>query len=413
ACSDQNYTITRVWTATDNCGNSSSCTQVITVHDTTAPVLAGCPADTTVECSAVPAPASPTATDNCDATPTITFSQTSTQTSTGACSDQNYTITRVWTATDNCGNSSSCTQVITVHDTTAPVLAGCPADTTVECSAVPAPASPTATDNCDATPTITFSQTSTQTSTGACSDQNYTITRVWTATDNCGNSSSCTQVITVHDTTAPVLAGCPADATVECNAVPAPASPTATDNCDATPTITFSQTSTQTSTGACSDQNYTITRVWTATDNCGNSSSCTQVITVHDTTAPVLAGCPADTTVECSAVPAPASPTATDNCDATPTITFSQTSTQTSTGACSDQNYTITRVWTATDNCGNSSSCTQVITVHDTTAPVLAGCPADTTVECNAVPAPASPTATDNCDATPTITFSQTSTQTN
>src|SRR6185436_5526432 len=302
----------------------------------------------------------------------------------------------------------TCTQTITVNDNTAPVLAGCPDKTTVECNAVPAPANPTATDNCAGAVTITFGQTSTQTSNGTCTDQNYTLTRTWTATDVCNNSSSCTQVIIVHDTTAPVLSGCPANTTVQCNAVPAPASPTATDNCDSTPTICFSQTSTQTSNGACTDQNYTITRTWTATDNCGNSSSCSQVITVQDTTAPVLAGCPADTTVECSAVPAPASPTATDNCDTTPTITFSQTSTQTSTGACSDQNYTITRVWTATDNCGNSSSCTQVITVHDTTAPVFAGCPADTTVECSAVPAPSSPTATDNCDVTPTITFSQT-----
>src|SRR6185503_7394645 len=151
----------------------------------------------------------------------------------------------------------------------------------------------------------------------------------------------------------------------------AAATPTATDNCDATPTITFTESSTQTSNGTCTDQNYTITRTWTATDNCGNSSSGTQVIAVSDNTAPVLAGVPANTTAECSAVPAAASPTATDNCDSTPTITFSQTTTQTSNGTCTDQNYTITRTWTATDNCGNASSATQTIAVSDNTAPVL------------------------------------------
>src|SRR2546428_7628999 len=83
--------------------------------------------------------------------------------------------------------------------------------------------------------------------------------------------------------------------------------------------------------------------------NCGNSSSCTQVITVHDTVAPVLSGCPRDTTAQCVAVPTPASPTALDNCDTTPTISLSATSTKTSTGACTDQNYTIPRTWTATD----------------------------------------------------------------
>src|SRR6185436_18446451 len=265
----------------------------------------------------------------------------------------------------------TCTQTITVNDNTAPVLAGCPDKTTVECSAVPAPASPTATDNCGGAVTITFAQTSTQTSNGTCTDQNYTITRTWTATDNCGNASSCTQTIAVSDNTAPVLAGCPANTTAECSAVPAPASPTATDNCDSTPTITYNQTTTQTSNGTCTDQNYTLTRTWTATDNCGNSSSCTQTIAVSDSIAPVLAGCPANTTAVCSAVPATASPTATDNCDSTPTITYNQTTTQTSNGSCTDQNYTLTRTWTATDNCGNASSCTQTIAVSDNTAPVL------------------------------------------
>jgi len=84
--------------------------------------------------------------------------------------------------------------------------------------------------------------------------------------------------------------------------------------------------------------------------------------------APVLSGCPANTTAECSAVPAAASPTATDNCDTTPTVSLSETSTQTSNGTCTDQNYTITRIWTATDNCGNSTTCTQIVSVADNTA---------------------------------------------
>src|SRR6185503_637307 len=177
------------------------------------------------------------------------------------------------------------------------------------------------------TPTITESSVSTQTNNGSCGDQNYTITRTWTATDNCGNASSCTQVITVVDVTAPVIT-CPANVTVNCqddNTSAATGTATATDNCDVTPTITESSVSTQTSNGSCGDQNYTITRTWTATDNCGNASSCTQVITVVDVTAPVIT-CPANVTVNCQDDSSPAatgSATATDNCDVTPTITHS------------------------------------------------------------------------------------------
>lgn len=44
----------------------------------------------------------------------------------------------------------------------------------------------------------------------------YDITRTWTATDFCGNSSSCVQIIQVRDTTNPVI-NCPPDASIECD----------------------------------------------------------------------------------------------------------------------------------------------------------------------------------------------------
>src|SRR5207253_3015638 len=106
-------------------------------------------------------------------------------------------------------------------------------------------------------------------------------------------------------------------------------------------------------------------------------------------------------TVECNAVPAAATPGATDNCDSAPTVTLVETRAN---GACADS-YTLTRTWTARDQCGNTSSQSQAITVRDTTPPSLVGVPANTTVECNAVPAAASPTSTDNCDPAPRVTF--------
>jgi len=108
---------------------------------------------------------------------------------------------------------------------------------------------------------------------GICVDD-FTLTRTWTATDDCGNASTFTQIIVVFDITAPVLAGVPADETVECDAVPAPATPTATDNCDTDVEITFVENTTP---GACGDS-YVVTRTWTATDNCGNQDVQTQTI---------------------------------------------------------------------------------------------------------------------------------------
>ncbi len=291
---------------------------------------------------------------------TITFNEIRTD---GSCPDT-YTLTRSWTATDDCGNSKTETQVITVSDNTQPVLAGVPANVTVECEAVPAISNPTVTDNCDADITITFNEIKTD---GSCPEA-YTLTRSWTATDDCGNSKTETQVITVSDNTQPTLTGVPADVTVECEAIPAISTPTATDNCDTDVTITFNEVRTD---GSCPDT-YTLTRSWTATDDCGNNKTETQVITVSDNTQPTLAGVPANVTVECEAVPAISTPTATDNCDTDVTITFNEVRTD---GSCPDT-YTLTRSWTATDDCGNSKTETQVITVSDNTQPTLAGVPA-------------------------------------
>jgi uncharacterized repeat protein (TIGR01451 family) len=558
---DCGYILVRRWSATDDCGNSKLATQVITVTDETAPVIAGVPSDVTVECDEVPAPAQPTVTDNCDLTPTLTYNQTA-----GPQNACTQVIYRTWTATDDCDNSTARTQTITITDYTAPVLAGIPADITIQCDEpLPAPATPTATDNCDQNVTISYNQvvqtigctniyTRTWTATddcgnstvkaqtittidteapvitfvnplligvengdtlyfdcvygpnlginditisdncddnpvgmflegtiteGDCAEDGYLLNmhcgwkatdncgnstqiwivvriidtippvisaapaditldcsdllpaaavltatdlcdlnvevgynqttqengcidlviRTWTATDDCGNTDVATQTISITDTYAPFFTYVPANVTVECDEIPAVGTPIADDNCDDSVTIAYlGQTQQAQGCGSI------IVRRWSATDDCGNSKMATQIITVTDETPPVITGVPADVTVECTAVPAPAQPTATDNCDLTPTLTYNQTA-----GPQNACTQVIYRTWTATDDCGNSTARTQTITVTDYTAPVLAGIPADITIQCDEpLPAPATPTATDNCDQNVTISYNQT-----
>ena len=133
----------------------------------------------------------------------------------------------------------------------------------------------------------------------------------------------------------------------------------------------------ETTAGACAGE-YTITRTFTATDDCGNSSSATQTITVQDTTAPEFTSVPADYTAECSDELVMDDATASDNCGEVSI----EVSSETTAGACAGE-YTITRTFTATDDCGNSTSATQTITVQDTTAPEFTSVPADYTAECS------------------------------
>jgi hypothetical protein len=138
--------------------------------------------------------------------------------------------------------------------------------------------------------------------------------------------------------------------------VPAPdfTGGSASDNCDDNLDITSSDGPLVG--GACGG---TITRTWTATDDCGNSDSCDQIITVDDTTDPVIT-CPDDITVcEGTTVTFPPA-TATDNCDETPSVVQTM-------GLPSGSIFPVgqsTIEFTATDDCGNDASCSFSVTVN-------------------------------------------------
>ena len=178
----------------------------------------------------------------------------------------------------------------------------------------------------------------------------------------------------VQDTIAPTTAGFLTAVTVECNALPS-TTLTATDLCDASPTVLFSQPRTN---GRCPSV-YTLARNWTLVDNCGNAAQFLQTLSVQDTQAPRVVGVPARVTVECSAIPQPATVTGSDNCDVETLVSLSE---KTIAGAC-PFNYTLNRTWTVTDNCDNSNSSTQLLNVWDTVPPVITVVPQNLTVECD------------------------------
>jgi len=215
------------------------------------------------------------------------------------------------------------------------------------------------------------------------------IRRIWTATDVCENQAADTQIVHIVDTTPPVISGVGDDFSVECDAQYSFSDPTASDNCDPNPSLTFVDDTTQ---GDCPQELY-ITRTWTATDACGNSSSASQTVHIDDTTDPVISGVGNDTTIACTDSPVFSDPSVSDNCDPNPSLAFVDDTTQ---GDC-PQNYSILRIWTATDACGNQSADSQTISVVDDEAPVLT-CAPDGTIECQDELVFTPPTGTDNCD---------------
>ncbi len=385
------YSILRTWTATDACGNSSSVSQTTTFVDNTPPILAGIPANATVSCGNIPDADDfdVMATDNCvgDVMITSTISNT----------ESGCNIMRVitWTASDACGNAVSATRTFISSDSSAPVLAALPTNTTVACGSLPTgdDFEVYANDNCD--PSVQLQFTHTDNASGC----NVVRTITWTATDNCGNTSSASRTFTSSDNINPMLVNVPENAVLECGQPVPDAVVSATDNCDGSPMVSMSASTVPLACG------YSMIRTWTATDACGNTSSATQTTTFVDTTPPVIGNLPSAASMSCGEIPVASNfdVTATDNCVGEISIT----STFADAGVGCNMTRTIT--WTATDACGNFSNASRTFSTSDNAPPVISGLPTNTTIACGALPEGGSlpVIATDNCDPTVSIQFTQ------
>jgi hypothetical protein len=295
-----------------------------------------------------------------------------------------YTVSQLWsvTATDCSGNSTTetCTRMVTVMDTIAPVFPSTPESLVLDCSQNYDAGIPVATDNCDTDVAQSCSNEIVYTLDGC--PTCYVDTWSCTASDDCGNTSTITWSVTVTDDNAPeLIIECQDTLTMyndaDCH-VDLLASPPlyGVNDCDpnvevtvSDPVQTFTPDLDETDIGC-----YVVNQVWTvtATDCKGNSTSaeCEQVITVRDTTPPTII-CPADTTLPCNTSMEPevtGFAEATDGCSNV--IVLHEDVIEEVQWECTTVNF-ITRTWTAYDECGNTASCIQYIDVNDTTPPQI------------------------------------------
>ncbi len=357
-------TITRTYSITDLCGNQITVTQTIIVSDIIMPTASN-PVTVNVECIGdVPAADIIVVTDEADnsGVPVVAFVS---DVSDGLSCPE--TITRTYSVTDACANQILVTQQIIVNDITNPTATN-PVAVNVQCIGdVPASDISVVTDeadNCTIAPVVAFVS---DVSNGATCPE--IITRTYSVTDDCGNQILVTQTITVDDTTNPTASN-PASITVECiGDVPVANTSVVTDESDncSVPVVAF--VSDVSNGGSCPE---IITRTYSVTDDCANQILVTQIITVSDITNPTASN-PAPINVTCaSAVPAPNISVVVDeadNCTAAPIVAFVS---ETSDGNTCN-NETLTRIYSVTDNCGNSITVSQQIIIGVVTPSVSAG----------------------------------------
>ncbi|MEM6270973.1 MAG: HYR domain-containing protein [Bacteroidota bacterium] len=181
-------------------------------------------------------------------------------------------------------NSDSCSFTLTVVDSVAPDVVGCPGTDTLYADAncggalLDYSTALTIADNCDPNPTTVQSPLAGTTVSGAGSLTSVTLT----VSDSSGNVGTCTFDVEVVDSTAPIVTSCPpavifTPSTLDCNPAVNFTPPVFTENCAASITSTSSP-----------GDNFpigTTVITYTATDSSGNSSVCSFTLTV---TSPVL-----------------------------------------------------------------------------------------------------------------------------
>jgi hypothetical protein len=354
------YIFTRTWTATDGCGNFVEASQTITVIDNTAPNFIEVPEDLELECGTTEIPLTyPVAEDACSDF-TITFEDFTEETE---CATY---ITRVFTATDLCGNSADYTQNIIIADFTEPEVSFLPEDVSFECAVGEIPM-PIATDNCGAVDISFFDEL-----TGDCAGS---FNRTYFISDVCGNTVTHTITVTLYDETPPTVVFFPEDITVECGTEynMDGVTPIFTDNCD---NLTVVQLEDDLLFGVCPGT-YSIRRVWQVEDGCGNRIFPAWTVTFADNTPPTFNDVPADITIECGEDIDDQNVTAFDLCanDFIP-VQFEETEVLLECGR------QIIRTWVAIDYCGNEAVATQTITLEDTQGPVFTTFPEDITISC-------------------------------
>ncbi len=250
---------------------------------------------------------------------------------------------------------------INFSDNVAPVFPNPPLDMTVSCDELPVLATIVANDACS---DIQMLQEESIIQ-GSCANSKIHV-RTWTAFDGCGNSTVYTQNITVEDNVPPVI-NCLETHIVLCesntNDIIDSGTPFYSDNCSDTSQLTLSFVD-----GVL--QEFTqdkvvgqFIRTWTVTDECGNSTSCEQLIQIIDDVAPILF-CPSDVTVNCgediSSI-GTSQIVAFDSCSA---VSLSFVDVGSVPAECNFDAVTISRTWIAEDACGNRTECVQEIIVQ-------------------------------------------------
>jgi endo-1,4-beta-xylanase len=226
-------------------------------------------------------------------------------------------------------------------------------DMTVECATSFSDPGATATDACEGPVPVTASST---VDVGHVGNDAVTYTAVDAAG---GQATPVVRSVRVADTTPPVVTIVGSSpTTIECATTFVDLGATATDSCVGPLSVATTGVVDASTPGS-------ATLVYTASDPSGNTGTASRLVTVSDTTPPVVIVLgPNPTTIECATAFIDPGATATDICAGPLPVATTGTVDVNTPGS-------STLVYTASDPSGNTGTASRLVTVSDTTAPTL------------------------------------------
>ncbi|MFK7808332.1 MAG: T9SS type A sorting domain-containing protein, partial [Saprospiraceae bacterium] len=367
-CPGNPLIVTRTYFVTDICGNQSSCTQVFTyLESTNGPIITDIAPECYKYCGSLanPMESDVTYTTDCSFGATVEITGPDII-GTPDCPGTRYRY--IYTVTDDCGRSTSATRDFIIGNE-GPTIECPPFNLILNCGDENNMdyinthlGLATANSSCQVDVDITYSPSNFNNITCG----NATVV-TFIATDACGRTATCVTTISVIDNTPPTITSVPPSV---CDQINCSADInywythwieymenglSAIDDCDNDVIFQAENIPLNTS---CNEGEAITTVTFTATDNCGNSTSYTGTFTI-DNEVPEFTTVPMDQAVDCGEPAIFGTPTFSDDCS-TAVLTFEdEVVGDNCTGS-------ITRIWTITDDCGNTASASTTITFGNT-----------------------------------------------
>ncbi len=372
-------TITRIWTAVDQCDNEVSHTQIITILPIEEVIFIDPPADISIDCNtdipvAIELTYSNNQTENCFNSNSILPTIESDTTKCGG------TIIYTWEYTDECNRIINHTQMITILPPPSPQLTDTPSDITLQCGEDVPPAIDMLVTNgisgrCKLEEIISPTIENQSTSCGG------TITYTWEYSDECSNELSHIQIITILPPASALFINAPMDITIDCDDYSTESTSIDYDN-NEIGTCNISGTIDAVVTGEASACGSIIERTWSYIDLCGRSLEHIQIIQINPSSESSFESIPpSEITVSCGEIPEPS------------TINFSNgesgncgingTATGVITGSYDICGGTLLQTWSTADQCVNAIEYVQTINVLSAEDPVWISLPVDITLGCD------------------------------